>query len=76
MTPILLANLTAKQTNLLHYYTGVRGDNNPTNQSCYLALITLRKGSEFPSEYKKWEEIWTGKILRDNNYFVLVRKDF
>jgi len=72
---VYLHNLSAKQTNLLHYYTGVRGDNNITNQSCYLALISLRADSEFPSEYKEWEEVWTGKRLRDKNYFVLVRKD-
>ena len=72
---VYLHNLSAKQINLLHYYTGVRGDHNFTNQSCYLALISLREDSEFPSEYKEWEEVWTGKRLRDKNYFVLVRKD-
>jgi 4-amino-4-deoxy-L-arabinose transferase-like glycosyltransferase len=73
---VYLHDLSAKQINLLHYYTGVRGDNNIVNQDCYLALISLRENSEFPSEYKRWEEIWTGKRLRDKSYFVLVRKDF
>jgi 4-amino-4-deoxy-L-arabinose transferase-like glycosyltransferase len=73
---VYLHNLSAKQTNLLHYYTGVKGSINSTNQNCYLALIALPEESEFPSEYKEWEEIWTGKRLRDKNYFVLVRKDF
>ena len=73
---LYLNNLSENQTNLLHYYTGVKGDKNPTNKVCYLALISLREESEFPSEYKEWEEIWTGKRLRDKNYFVLVRKDF
>ena len=69
-------NLSAKQINLLHYYTGIKGAINNTNKNCYLALISLPEESEFPSEYKKWEEIWTGKRLQDKNYFVLVRKDF
>ena len=73
---VYLHNLSAKQTNLLHYYTGVKGTINTTNKSCFLALISLPEESEFPSEYKKWEEIWTGKRLQDKNYFVLVRKDF
>ena len=73
---VYLHNLSAKQTNLLHYYTGVKGSINPSIQSCYLALIALPEESEFPSEYKEWEEIWTGKRLRDKNYFILVRKDF
>jgi 4-amino-4-deoxy-L-arabinose transferase-like glycosyltransferase len=72
---LYLQNLSGNQTNLLHYYTGVKGVKSPTNQSCYLALISLREESEFPSEYKEWHEIWTGKRLRDKNYFVLVRKD-
>lgn len=73
---VYLHNLSAKQSNLLHYYTGVKGTINTTNKSCFLALISLPEESEFPSEYKKWEEIWTGKRLQDKNYFVLVRKDF
>ncbi|MDC0423217.1 glycosyl transferase [Methylophilaceae bacterium] len=73
---LYLHNLSENQKNLLHYYTGVKGDNNPTNQGCYLALISLREEAEFPSEYREWEEIWTGKILRGKNYFILVRKDF
>ena len=73
---VYLHNLSAKQINLLHYYTGVKGTINTTNKSCFLALISLPEESGFPSEYKKWEEIWTGKRLQDKNYFVLVRKDF
>ena len=73
---VYLHNLSAKQINLLHYYTGVKGTINTTNKSCFLAFISLPEESEFPSEYKKWEEIWTGKRLQDKNYFVLVRKDF
>jgi len=34
----------------------------------------LTEDSQIPAEYNGWVEIWTGKRLRDKNYFVLVKK--
>ncbi|HCK04462.1 MAG TPA: hypothetical protein DHV86_06860, partial [Methylophilaceae bacterium] len=72
---IYIHNLSNNQVNLLHYYTGIKGINSSkVNRGCYLALISLTEDSQIPAEYNGWDEIWTGKRLRDKNYFVLVKK--
>jgi len=73
---VYLNNLSDNQTNLLHYYSGTKGVKfNNENKNCYLALISLEEKGTLPTEYKNWGEIWTGKRLRDKNYFILLRKN-
>mgnify|MGYP007000304370 len=39
---------------------------------CRLALVALNSGNEIPAEYMNWNEIWTGKRIRDKFYYILL----
>ncbi len=75
-TCVYVNNLSDSQINLLHYYSGIKTtDPNTTNKDCRLALVSLTREKEIPAEYRLWGEIWTGKLLIDKNYFVLLAKE-
>jgi 4-amino-4-deoxy-L-arabinose transferase-like glycosyltransferase len=75
-TCVYVNNLSDSQINLLHYYSGIKGTNpNLENKDCRLALVSLTEEKEIPAEYKLWSEIWTGRRLIDENYFILLAKE-
>ena len=75
-TCVYVNNLSDSQINLLHYYSGIKGANpNLENKDCRLALVSLTEEKEIPAEYKLWSEIWTGRRLIDENYFILLAKE-
>jgi hypothetical protein len=43
-----------------------------TDRKCRLALVALKSGNEIPAEYMNWNEIWTGKRIRDKFYYILL----
>jgi hypothetical protein len=69
-------NLSNSQIDMFHYYTKIKLIKSIDSAlDCQLALISLKSGSETPSELKDWREIWTGKRIKDKNYFVLLGKN-
>jgi len=66
-------NLSSSQMDLLHYYTKIVPiDSINTEKKCRLALVALNSGNEIPAEYMNWNEIWTGKRIRDKFYYILL----
>jgi len=69
-------NLTNSQIDMFHYYAKIKLKKTIDNKlDCQLALVSLKSGSETPSELKEWREIWTGKRVKDKNYFILLGKN-
>jgi hypothetical protein len=69
-------NLTSSQINMFHYYSKIKLRKTiDSSLDCQLALVSLKDGSETPRELREWREIWTGKRIKDKNYFVLLGKN-
>ena len=65
--------MSNSQMDLLHYYTKIVPiDSINTDKKCRLALVALNSGNEIPAEYINWNEIWTGKRIRDKFYYILL----
>jgi len=73
---LYLYNLSDNHTNLLHYYTGVKGISfNDSNTSCRMVMLSINYDDKMPSEFQKWKQVWSGKrIERDKNQFILLTK--
>ena len=68
-------NFSPNETNLLHYYSGIRGKDPNKDIQCRMILLSLNQDSKMPTEYEAWKQIWSGKrIERDKTYYILLTK--
>ena len=68
-------NFSSNETNLLHYYSGIRAIDSNKDFQCRMILLSLTNESKMPSEYESWDQIWSGKrIDRDKTYYILLTK--
>jgi len=68
-------NFNPNETNLLHYYSGIKAFDSNKDIQCRMILLSLNNESKMPSEYESWNQIWSGKrIDRDKTYYILLTK--
>ena len=68
-------NFSSNETNLLHYYSGIKAFDSNMDIQCRMILLSLNNESKMPSEYESWNQIWSGKrIDRDKTYYILLSK--
>jgi len=68
-------NFSPNETNLLHYYSGIKAFDSNMDIQCRMILLSLNNESKMPSEYESWNQIWSGKrIDRDKTYYILLSK--
>ena len=68
-------NFSPNETNLLHYYSGIKAFDSNKDIQCRMILLSLNNESKMPSEYESWNQIWSGKrIDRDKTYYILLSK--
>jgi len=68
-------NFSSNETNLLHYYSGIKAFDSNKDIQCRMILLSLNNESKMPSEYESWNQIWSGKrIGRDKTYYILLSK--
>ena len=68
-------NFSPNETNLLHYYSGIKAFDSNMDIQCRMILLSLNNESKMPSEYESWNQIWSGKrIERDKTYYILLSK--
>jgi len=68
-------NFSPNETNLLHYYSGIKAFDSNKDVQCRMILLSLNNESKMPSEYESWNQIWSGKrIDRDKKYYILLTK--
>ena len=68
-------NFSPNETNLLHYYSGIKGVDSNKELQCRMILLSLNQDSIMPSEYESWNQIWSGKrVGRDKTYYILLIK--
>jgi 4-amino-4-deoxy-L-arabinose transferase-like glycosyltransferase len=68
-------NFSPNETNLLHYYSGIKAFDSNRDIQCRMILLSLNNNSKMPSEYESWNQIWSGKrIDRDKTYYILLTK--
>ena len=68
-------NFSPNETNLLHYYSGIKAFDSNKDIKCRMVLLSLNNESKMPSEYESWNQIWSGKrIDRDKTYYILLTK--
>ena len=68
-------NFSPNETNLLHYYSGIKAFDSNKDIQCRMILLSLNNESKMPSEYESWNQIWSGKrIGRDKTYYILLSK--
>ncbi len=68
-------NFSPNETNLLHYYSGIKAFDSNKDIQCRMILLSLNNESKMPSEYESWNQIWSGKrIDRDKIYYILLTK--
>ena len=68
-------NFNSHETNLLHYYSGIKAVDSNIDIQCRMILLSLNNESKMPSEYESWNQIWSGKrIDRDKTYYILLTK--
>ena len=68
-------NFSPNETNLLHYYSGIKAFDSNIDIQCRMILLSLNNESKMPSEYESWNQIWSGKrIDRDKTYYILLSK--
>jgi 4-amino-4-deoxy-L-arabinose transferase-like glycosyltransferase len=68
-------NFSSHETNLLHYYSGIKAVDSNKDIQCRMILLSLNNESKMPSEYETWSQVWSGKrINRDKTYYILLIK--
>ena len=72
---LYIYNFSPNETNLLHYYSGIKAFDSNKDIHCRMILLSLNNESKMPSEYESWNQIWSGKrIDRDKTYYILLSK--